>query len=124
MNVTRRRELQASLECELDRNTVDHDLDSAGRVVWLFDQLQNYLERWLGLRGGQGQNLADDDLFGMLEIGAEVTSRELRPRDSESWQLWLTALAEVRAGGTMVEPRHLAESLARVRSEFCPQDRT
>jgi hypothetical protein len=124
MNAVRRLELQASLQCELDRHAAKRDLNSTGRVAWLLDQLENYVERWLGLRAIAAQAVTppSDDLFGMIEIGAGVTSRELQAVEaapiSESWRAFLTILAEVRTGRSRIEPRRLAESLAVVRSEF------
>src|SRR5580700_3893216 len=117
MDPARRLELQTSLEGELDRHASARALSPAGRVVWLVDQLENYVERWLGLRAAAAQAIAprSDDLFAMIEIGAEVTSGEVRAVEATpiagSWRAFLTVLAEVRAGSSMTEPQRLAEAL-------------
>jgi hypothetical protein len=124
MNAARRLELQASLQFELERHAVERGLSSTGRVVWLLDQVENYVERWLGLRSVPAQTIAppSDDLFCMIEISAEMTSAELRavesPPIAESWQAFLAVLAEVRDASNIIEPQRLAESLAVVRSEL------
>ena len=124
MSAARHLELQVSLQRELDRHAVERGLSSTGRVVWLLDQMENYVERWLGLRAASAQTIAPpiDDLFRMIEVGADVTSAELQvvesPAIAERWHEFLAVLAAVRAGRNTVEPQRLAESLAVVRSEF------
>ena len=124
MSTARHLELQASLQRELDLQTVERGLSSTGRVVWLLDQMENYLERWVGLRAASAQTIAPptDDLFRMIEVGADVTAAELQvvesPAIAESWHEFLAVLAAVRAGRNTIEPQRLAESLAVVRSEL------
>jgi hypothetical protein len=124
MNPARHHELEASLLRELDRQAVERGLCSTGRVAWLVDQIENYVERWLGLRAGAAQTIAppSDDLFGMIEIGADAVSAELQalksPAIAESWHKFLAVLAAVRAGSNAIKPQQLAESLAVVRCEL------
>jgi hypothetical protein len=124
MDAARRLELQTSLQRELERHAAERGLGPTARVAWLLDQLENYVERWLGLRAADGSAIApaSDDLFGMIEIGADVTSGEVRAAEAAavmgSWQTFLTILAELRAGSSMIEPWRLAEALAVVRSEL------
>ncbi len=124
MNAVRHLELQASLQRELDRQAVERGLSSAGRVGWLLDQIENYVERWLGLRAALAQTTSppSDDLFRMIEIGAAVASAELQavesPAIGQRWHEFLAVLACVRAGSNTIEPQRLAESLAVVRSEL------
>ena len=122
MDAARRRELEASLRRELGRHAAEDGLDSAGRVVWLLEQLENYVERWIGLGSAAAEGLApaSNDLFGMIEIGTAVTSEALQALGLEataaSWRKFLIILAEMRTGNSMLDPRALAQSLALVRS--------
>lgn len=121
MNSTRRSELQASLRKELNRQSQERNLSRTGRLIWLLDQVENYVARWLGLEATKKTaGMPSDDLFFMIEIGAEAVSTEcLDPTSSaESWHDFLAALAAVRAGNQAIEKRQLAESLEIFRSEI------
>ena len=122
MDASRRLELQSSLQRGLNAHAMEHGLGSAGRVGWLLDQFENYVDRWLGIGAFRGHTLApsSDDLFRMIEIGAEVISQELERVESaavkRSWQAFLEVLAEVQAGS--LAPQRLTDSLAIVRHEL------
>lgn len=124
MSTARHLELRASLQRELDRQAAEGGLSSTGRVVWLLDQMENYVERWLGLCAASAQTIAPpvDELFRMIEVGADVTSAQLQfvesPSIAEKWRDFLAVLAAVRVGRNTIEPQRLAESLAVVRFEF------
>jgi hypothetical protein len=80
MRSERSRQLQESLRVELEATTIREHLDSLGRRRWLVDQLDNYLDRWLGfaaLGTISMKSLRRDDLFIMLLIGTEVYTDEL-----------------------------------------------
>lgn len=133
MNSSRRVELQASLQHELNRQSRQHNLSRTGRVVWLLDQVENYVERWAG-RGTKPKTAGSvsDDLFHMIEIGVEAVSTELHrlgpPVIAESWNNFVEELSNVRAGNERIEAKQLANLLAAFRSEFrlkqAPQDVT
>jgi hypothetical protein len=109
-------ELEASLQHELDRQALEHHLDGAGRVVWLLEQLENYLQRWAGL--GRSPS---DDLCLMVEIGAEAVAAELHRLDPlVTGENWRDFLAVVRAGNGPSEVEQLAKLLAVFRTQFCP----
>ena len=122
MNPARQLELKASLRRELSRQAHERNLSSTGRVVWLLDQVENYVERWLGLRAAPAQTVvpSSDDLFQMIEIGVEAVSAELHGLESraiaESWHDLIAVLAAVRAGSDTIEPHQLAETLVVFRS--------
>ena len=119
MNSSRRIELHGWLRHELSRQSRERNLSSTGRVVWLLDQVENYVERWLG--NPQTAGASSNDLFQMIEIGAEAVSAELAGLDrigvAESWHHFLALLAAFRAGAT-VEAQQLAKMLMVFRSEF------
>jgi hypothetical protein len=125
MSTARLRDLQASLRRELSRQTQERGLGPPGRVVWLIDQLEHYVERWVGLRQTTSQPFAPlgDDLFLMVEVGAEAVSEELRavesPAAAERWQGFLAELAVVRSGCD-ASAQQLPKSLALVRSSLSP----
>lgn len=122
MNAARHHELQASLGHELHRQTDERNLSSTGRVVWLLDQIENYVERWLALRTSAGRTMApaDDDLFGMIEIGAKMTSTELQAQGTSAFaERWLEFLAVLEAARAETDVQRLTESLAAVRLALC-----
>lgn len=122
MNAARRLELQASLQRELARYTAEHGLSSTGRVSWLLDQVENYVERWNGIRAISTHSTSSpsDDLFHMIEIGAEVTSREMLTLEStpvvQSWNSFLAILSQERERSNIAEPQRLTKLLAAVRT--------
>ncbi|MCI0639747.1 MAG: hypothetical protein L0Y72_18365 [Gemmataceae bacterium] len=81
MDATRRRDLESSLLSQLNQQTQEHGLSRSGRLLWLVEQLHNYVERWHGMRSVSEQSAADDDLFQMIEIAAAVISNELKRRE-------------------------------------------
>src|SRR5262245_49915690 len=104
MSPGRRRDLQASLRREFSLQTQERGLSQMARVVWLVDQLENYVERWVGLCQTSSHAVSphSDDLFLMVEVGAEAVSEEVRalgsPVVAESWRGFLAALAAARGG--------------------------
>jgi hypothetical protein len=104
------------LQREFAHQAAEQNLDSTGRVAWLLDRLENYVQRWLGMRA-----TAADDLFLMIEAGAAAVSRELRSGDfrkiDERWQAFLVVLDATRQG-KVGEPGKLAEFLAAVRVQL------
>jgi hypothetical protein len=124
MNAARQLELQASLRRELIRQAQEHNLTSTGRVVWLLDQVENYVARWLGLRAVSPQtaDAPSDDLFHMIEIGAKAVSAELiglePPASAETWPEFLAVLAAARAGSDTIEPDQLAKELVIIRQRI------
>ena len=120
MNAARQQELEASLQRELNVRTEERKLDSAGRVAWLVDQVENYVQRWLGMSAVSPTRApVDDELFRMIEIGAGVVSAELQGLQSfdiaDSWRAFLAELASVRVQAA-AQPDELKKKLAAVRS--------
>ena len=121
MNAARQHELKASLQRELNRQAQERNLSSTGRIVWLVDQVENYVERWLGMRVAIPSTTLplDDELFGMIEIGAKAVSAELQsleaPAVGHSWRAFLAALAAVRVDNAPA-PERLKKELVAVRS--------
>jgi hypothetical protein len=111
MDDGRRRELEALLRGHL----AEQRDDGLSRLLWLAEQLENYVERWIGF--GEAMK---GDLFGMVEIGARVTDEEIRRATRPSglqraWDDFVEGLAEIRAG-THSRPAALRESLSRFRA--------
>ncbi|HEX8455440.1 MAG TPA: hypothetical protein VF647_25395 [Longimicrobium sp.] len=111
MDPGRRRELEALLRGHLAEQP-DHGLS---RLRWLADQLENYVERWIG----SGEAMLDGDLFAMVEIGADLTHEEIRraprlPGMQGAWDEFSEVLSGARTGTQM--PAQLREPLTRFRA--------
>jgi len=107
----RRGELEALLRGHLSEQRDDGLL----RLRWLAEQLENYVERWIGF----GEAL-EGDLFAVVEIGARLTDEELRraPRPSGvqgAWDAFVEAVPAIRAGAHP-RPAVLRELLSRFRA--------
>lgn len=124
MNAARRLELQASLRRELERQAMEQGLSAKGRIAWLVDQVENYLQRRLGMPGGLRPTIIspNDELFRMIEIGAEATSAELQAvvpgPFADAWQAFVEVVMEAGSGTRVIEPQSLAKAFAGVRSAF------
>lgn len=117
------------MQRELDRQTQERDLDKMARTAWLVDQVDNYVERWIGMAAGSEPTSApiEDDLLCMIEIGAEAVSAELHGLDSptiaDGWRSFLSALAAIgtrSARSASVRLPELTMYLAAVRSALNP----
>lgn len=123
MKPARKRDLKDSLRRELHRQSAVHCLSPIARVRWLVEQLENYVERWRGLCkvDSQAKRLFDDDLFFMVEIGAEVVSEELRsveaPAIANRWHCFVEALAAIRIANPPATSQ-LTDALAALRSKL------
>jgi hypothetical protein len=115
MDPGRRRELEALLRGHLAEQPDD------SRLVWLTDQLENYLERWIGF----GEAMLDGDLFAMVEIGAALTDEEIRraarlPAVQGAWDEFSEILSGIRTGTqTPADPR---EPLTRFRATLLQEE--
>ena len=77
----RRRELRVSLEERLERACPHAITPVTARIRWLGEQLENYVERWLGfavLPGATIPSLLEGDLFAIVDISAGVLDNEIR----------------------------------------------
>jgi hypothetical protein len=100
VNDARRRELDAALRTRLAEQPEDL------RLPWLAEQLENYVERWIGFAEAVPEPLAHQlqgDLFGMIEIAERVTGHEigrspLSAELAEAWRRFQGALAVLRDG--------------------------
>jgi len=94
----RRRELEASLRARLSEQPEEH------RLAWVVEQLENYVERWIGFAEAVREPFRDQlqgDLFGMIEIAEGVTDAEVAraPRSAElaeAWHRFRAVLARLR----------------------------
>jgi hypothetical protein len=126
MDDKRRDELRASLERELKEKSAQEQLSSRDRIHWLADRLGEYLERWLGfcaISDASMPPLVDHVLFGMVEIGAEVLTEELRrpsvPRTiSDAWYTFPKVLETARSWNEKSEAEQLRVVLAGWRSKL------
>jgi hypothetical protein len=122
MNAERRLELQISLQRELERQTVEYGLDVTGRIAWLLDQVENYVARKLGMPGGLRAISPNDELFRMIEIGAEVTTAELQAIDpgpfADAWREFVQVVTEAGLESRKIDSQRLEKSFAVVRSRF------
>jgi hypothetical protein len=94
--------LRRSLRRQLAAVTREQQLDACGRRLWLLDQLDNYLDRWLAFAALSVpiESLLRDDLFLMLRHGSTLFTEEidqLPVTDPErtAWQTFAQLLAEV-----------------------------
>lgn len=103
MDAERRRELEASLRNRLDAQA--GDARPLTRLVWVADQLENYVERWAAFRELAPSAAAGDpgdDLFDVVEIGAALFSEEVErlsppARDlHQAWARFLDTLTRLR----------------------------
>lgn len=121
MDAVRRLELQTSLQRELERQAVEQNLTATGRIVWLLDQVENYIDRWRGIGAHSTPVPHGSDLYQMIEIGVGVTTIELQALNSSQanheWQLLLNILEQIRAGGS-TEWQRLTKALEAVRSQL------
>ncbi|HEX8212747.1 MAG TPA: hypothetical protein VF584_21405 [Longimicrobium sp.] len=116
MDPGRRRELEALLRGHL----AEQPDDGLSRLLWLADQLENYVERWIGF----GEEL-EGGLFGMVEIGAALTGEEIRRAPHRSaaqgaWDEFGAVLSSIRAGTR--SPAELREPLARFRAALLHEE--
>jgi hypothetical protein len=101
VNDDRRRELDGSLRKRLAGQQREH------RLAWIAEQLENYVERWIGFAEAVPEPLPRQlrgDLFGMIEIGERLADEEFRRSHpsaelARAWRRFGEALAELRDGG-------------------------
>lgn len=117
MDEGRRSELEGLLRGRLAEQRED------GRAAWLAEQLENYVERWIGFAEAMPAPLAsqlEGDLFGMVEIGTRVMDEEVRraPRRSaleDVWDDFTRVLSGIRTGARS-RPAELREALSHFRT--------
>ena len=93
------------------------------RAKWLGEQLENYVERWLGFQTAFSRPrppAGDDELFCMIEVGAELLGEELTRAgvttdNQASWCAFLRALDGVRTEGGSELPSVLRGAVAGLR---------
>jgi hypothetical protein len=121
MDAARSRELEESLWRELRRQTEDRCLTPKARLAWLVEQLENYVERWVGTSAASSQTTShDDDLLLMVQAASSVVTTELQSlqlsASSEAWQAFLTILANARLSSDLAVRQQLAERVVAMRS--------
>lgn len=118
MDNQRRIDLRESLERALQSETQQRDLDVRGRIVWLAEQMDEYIERWLGfcaVRSLPMPSLVQSDLFGAIEIGAEVLgtaigNSDVVPNARSAWNIFLATLVEVSNTSNKLQAQRLKET--------------
>jgi len=122
----RAKELSESLRREID-SLVSQGWSFERRRSWLLDQLDNYLDRWLGFAalGVPMKSLLRDDLFIMLVVGAEMYSSEVMTEtfaeEPSTWTSFISLIAEVRERGDTVAFSKLRDALTQVRNDTLPK---
>jgi len=125
MDPVRRRELETLLRGHL----AEQPDDGLSRLLWLADQLENYVERWIGFAEAMPSPLPADlegDLFGMVEIGAAVTDEEIRraaymPAVQGAWDEFSEIVSSIRTGAQ--SPAELREPLTRLRATLLQEEK-
>jgi hypothetical protein len=123
--------LRRSLRRNLAAVTREQHLDARGRRLWLLDQLDNYLDRWLAFAafGVPMESLLRDDLFLMLRHGTALFTEEiaqLPPTAPEriAWQTFAQLLANVIESPATSSLPKLRKALSAVRTSLqrplCP----
>lgn len=119
--------LRRSLRRQLAAVTREQHLDARGRRLWLLDQLDNYLDRWLAVAalGVPMESLLRDDLFLMLRHGSALFTEEieqLSPAAPEriAWQVFARLLDGIPKSPTASYMPELRKALSAVRASFQP----
>lgn len=115
--------LRRSLRRQLVAVTREQHLNARGRRLWLLDQLDNYLDRWLAFAalGVPMKSLLRDDLFLMLRHGSALFTEEIEqlpPTAPErgAWQTFAQLLSSIiKSSATSALPK-LRETLSSVRT--------
>lgn len=115
--------LRRSLRRQLAAVTREQHLDARGRRLWLLDQLDNYLDRWLAFAalGVPMESLLRDDLSLMLRHGSALFTAEidqLPPTAPEriAWQTFAQLLANVTESPATRSLPELRNALSTVRT--------
>lgn len=120
----RHRAFRESLEERLAAESIRYGWSAHERVVWLAALVDEYLERWAGVReysDWSAEELIESDLFAVLEIGASVLAREigsaaLSAETLAAWLAFLAALGELRIKADMKLAPTLIRSLENFRA--------
>jgi hypothetical protein len=70
--------LRALFLADLDTDARKNAWDAKGRVLWIMDHLDEYIERWLGFASLRisPQALIQSDLFTVVDVAIEVLEQE------------------------------------------------
>ena len=118
----RSKELQESLRRELESADV-RALSPSDRRVWLLDQLDNYLDRWLAFAalGVPIESLLRDDLFSMLVVGVDRFSEELKldhsAPEAHAWSHFVAQIELLKSSRSVDVLNSLRADLTQVRNE-------
>jgi hypothetical protein len=94
------------------------------KLHWLSEQLENYIERWLGFlpfTPRRLQSQPDDLLFIVIELATEMLTVEIQQLPvstpaAQHWQRFLRVLQNIRAGSNPREAADLRSALHDVRA--------
>jgi hypothetical protein len=129
-------ELRASLQQQLAEETERRRLRPEGRIAWLGERLEEYVDRWLGFVAITRDPMplaVDHVLFSIIEIGAEAAEAEMRsiepaPAIREAWRAFEAELERVQRSTKRDDAERLKPALAewqrRVTSERSQTDRS
>lgn len=116
-------QLRRSLRRQLATVTREQHLDVHGRRLWLLDQLDNYLDRWLAFAalGVPMESLLRDDLFLMLRHGSALLSQEIEQLpptfpERSAWQTFAQLLENVIESPATSSLPALRKTLSTVRA--------
>jgi hypothetical protein len=115
VDTPRRRELEASLHARLAEQP------PPARLPWLADQLENYVERWVGFCEAFAAPPATQvagDLFAMIEIGAAAMDRTLGPAPPPSWRAFTATVNSLRSTRAPFDPVRLRHAFIVVREQI------
>lgn len=117
--------LRRSLRRQLAAVTREQHLDARGRRLWLLDQLDNYLDRWLAFAalGVPMESLLRDDLFLTLRHGSALFTEEIQqlpPTAPEraAWQTFTQLLANFIESPATNSLHELRRALSAVRATW------
>jgi hypothetical protein len=113
-----RTQLRKSLLEALHAETQQNALSAHGRVLWLTDQLGEYIERWIGFCAIPSlpmPALLDSSLFRAVEVGAEVLGEAMQDWDAtpsarSAWDTFTHTLADVRHASDRQQTSRLKET--------------
>ena len=114
-------ELRASLVRELEAVSQREGYSQLARLIWLRNELENYLDRWLGfvaLDETAISSLFQSDLFTMILVASDVYEQELGKGESKrseaEWRQFRANFARAQSARSLDALVGLRESLVAV----------
>jgi hypothetical protein len=120
MDAARRRDLESSLRARLDAQPATTPFR---RLIWLGEQVENYVERWAAF-SELSPGRVEGDLFAVVEIGAALVAEELARipaagrRAYGKWRRFLDTLDRIRANDETASIAQLRGDFAQAKAEL------